>query len=158
MKKYAIELKWGVIFAIIMLLWMILEKFLGWHDEKIDKHPFLTNLFAIPAILIYIFALLDKRKNYYGGKMTWLQGFLCGVIIAVVVAILSPLVQYVSLNYISPDYFANAIDYAVEAQKMERLEAEQYFTMSNYIVQGEIGSLALGAITGAIVAIFVRKK
>ena len=55
-----------------------LERAVGLHDEHIDKQQYLTTLFAIPAIVIYILALKDKRKNYYEGYMTYGQGFFQG--------------------------------------------------------------------------------
>ena len=64
MKKIQIEIKWAIIFVIMTLIWMILEKVAGLHDEHIDKHPIFTNFIAIPAIAIYVFAILDKRKNF----------------------------------------------------------------------------------------------
>ena len=158
MKKYAIEIKWGIIFAIATLLWMMLEKGLGWHDELIDKHMIYTNFFAIVAIAIYVIALLDKRKNYYGGKMTWLQGFLTGLWIAVVVAVLSPLTQYITSTIITPEYFPNVIEASVELGKMTQEKAEKYFTLQNYIIQSVAGALIMGAVTSAIVALFVKKK
>lgn len=158
MKKIAIEIKWGVIFAIVSLLWMMLEKALGWHDELIDKHMIYTNFFAIVAIAVYVVALLDKRKNYYNGKMTWLQGFLSGIWIAVVVAILAPLTQYITSTIITPEYFPNVIEASVELGMKTREEAEAYFTLKNYIMQSVIGALLMGAVTSAIVALFVKRK
>lgn len=158
MKKYLIEIKWGFIFSVIMLAWMYFEKLMGWHDVHIDKHVYFTNLFAIPAVILYFFALLDKRKNYYEGKMSWLQGFVSGVLIGLVVAVLSPLIQFISLEYISPEYLDNAARYAVEANKLETTEAKEYYTLGNYILQGVIGALAMGAITAGVIAIFIRKK
>ena len=70
MSKYKIELKWGIIFTLMMLVWMVLEKIAGLHDEHIDKHAIYTNFVAIPAIIVYVLALLDKRKGYYNGTMT----------------------------------------------------------------------------------------
>ena len=72
MSKYKIEIKWAIIFLLMGLVWMVLEKAFGFHDVHIDKHPIYTNLVAIPAIAIFVFALLDKRKNYYNGSMTYL--------------------------------------------------------------------------------------
>ncbi len=104
MKKYTIELKWGIIFLIVVLIWMYFEKFIGWHGENIADHAIYNNLFAIIAIFIYMLALLDKRKNYCGGKMTWYQGFVTGLIISVVVTLLSPLSQYITHQLITPEY------------------------------------------------------
>lgn len=157
MKKFSIEIKWGIIFSIISLLWMYLEKGLGWHDENIAEHAIYTNIFAIVAIILYVFALLDKRKNFYNGKMTWTQGFISGIIISVVVAILSPLAQYLTHEFITPDYFENAIEYSVESGN-SRENAEAYFNLGSYILQSFFFALTVGTVTAAIVALFVRKK
>ncbi|EAZ79463.1 DUF4199 domain-containing protein [Algoriphagus machipongonensis] len=158
MKNITIEIKWAVIFAVTALAWMVLEKSLGWHDVHIDQHATLTNIFAVPAIVIYVLALLDKKKNYYKGEMTYLQGFLSGVIISVIVAVLSPFTQYITLTYITPQYFENIIEYSVTTGELTREQAEDWFNMQSYIVQSVIGALIMGVITSAIVAIFVKSK
>jgi hypothetical protein len=60
------------------------------------------------------FALLDKRKNFYNGVMTYKQGFITGLIITAIVTIFSPLTQWIISNVITPDYFKNVIQYSVE--------------------------------------------
>jgi hypothetical protein len=158
MKNLKIEIKWAIIFATMTLLWMLIEKATGLHDTHIDKHMVYTNFIAIPAIAVYVFALLDKRKNYYHGKMTYLQGFVCGLIITLIVTILSPLTQYITSTFITPDYFQNAIAYGVSTGKTTQEAAEGYFNLENYIIQGLIGAPVMGLLTTAIVAIFTRKK
>lgn len=158
MKKFSTEIKWGVIFTISAILWMVLEKALGWHDVHIEKHAIYTNFFAVIAIAIFVFALLEKRNKDLGGKMTWFQGVASGMIISVVVAILSPLSQYLTHEFISPDYFTNAINYAVEHKGMSQKNAETYFSFKSYVLQASFGALGMGVLTSAIVALFVRKK
>ena len=36
MERYRFALKWGVIFTAMGLLWMLLERLLGLHDERIE--------------------------------------------------------------------------------------------------------------------------
>jgi len=158
MKKYAIELKWGIVFFLVSMAWMYFEKLMGWHGENISNHAIYTNFFAIIAILLFVFALLDKRKNFYGGKMTWVQGFTAGLIISIVVAILSPLGQYITHKLISPEYFPNVISFAVENEKMTQEAAEEYFSLNSYIKQSVMFGLVMGVITSAVVALFVKKK
>lgn len=141
----------------MMLFWMLLERLFGLHDTHIELHEIITNFVAIPAILIYVFALLDKRKNYYSGKMTYLQGFVSGIIISIIVAILSPLLQWVTAEIITPDFFANMIDYSVETGNLTKAEAEDFFNINNFIIQATIGAFGMGIVTSAIVAIFTRK-
>lgn len=158
MKRFAIEIKWGIIFSVVSLLWMYLEKSLGWHDELIAKHAIYTNFFGIVAIVIYVLALLDKRKNFFEGKMNWSQGFISGIVVSIVVAILTPLAQYITHTFITPDYFPNIIDHAVERGSMTREAAEEYFNLTSYILQSFFFALVVGVVTSAIVALFVRKK
>src|SRR3546814_14263979 len=75
MKNIKIEIKWAIIFLIVTFVWMFMEKLIGLHDQYIKQHEIITNLFAIPAIAIYAFALLNKRKKFYNGVMTYKQGF-----------------------------------------------------------------------------------
>lgn len=158
MKKYSIELKWALIFAAMSLVWMLLEKLVGLHGTHIDKHATYTNLIAIPAIAVYVFALLEKRRKDYGGVMTWKQGFISGLIITLIVTVLSPLTQVITSKIITPDYFSNVIEYAVSTGKMDRAAAEQYFNLGSYIVLGLIGAPVMGVLTSAVVALFTRRK
>ncbi len=100
----------------------------------------------------------EKRRRVYGGKMTWIQGFITGVILSVFIALLSPLAQYITHNFITPKYFNNVIEYSVTNDLMTRTKANEFFNINNYILQSAFGALGLGIATAAVVAIFVRKK
>ncbi len=158
MKKITTEIKWALIFVAMTLSWMLFEKLAGFHDVNIDKHPIVTNFIAIPAIAVYVLALLDKRKRDYNGVMTYKQGFISGLIITAIVTILSPLTQVITSLLITPDYFKNVIEYSVSHGLKSREEAEKYFSLGNYIIQGLIGAPIMGIITTAIVAVFTMKK
>ena len=159
MKNIKTELKWALIFVVVSLLWMLLEKLAGLHSTHIDKHFYLTNLFAIPAILVFVMALKEKKKKDFGGSMSFKQGFVSGAIITIVVTVLSPLTQWITSTYITPEYFPNVIEHSLETGfHATREEAEAYFNLSNYMVQSVIGALVMGLITSAIVAFFVRTR
>ncbi len=142
----------------MMLIWMVLERLFGLHNEHIDKHAIYTNFVVIPAVIVYVLALLDKRKNFYNGKMTYKQGFVSGLIISLIVTVLSPLTQYITSTVITPGYFSNMIIYAVSEGQMNQMEAEEYFNLKSYISQVLIATPIMGIVTTAIVAIFTRKK
>ncbi len=158
MNKIVIEIKWGIIFTVCGLAWMYLEKMLGWHDELISKHPIYTMLFSVVAIALFIFALKDKKKNYFQNQMDWKQGFLSGCIVSLIVALLSPMSQYITSEIISPNYFQNAINFAVDNNRMSLESAEAYFNLKSYIFQGAYGAMSMGIVTSAIVAYFIKTK
>lgn len=159
MKNLKLELKWAIIFTLMTLAWMVLEKVSGLHGKYIDYHLYLTHLYAIPAIIVMVMALKDKKKNFYDGRMTYMQGLISGVIISVIIAILSPGTQWIISYVITPEYFPNVIQRSVEIGYFNTTaEAEAQFNYANYAKQSTIAALVMGVLTTAIAMIFIRTK
>jgi hypothetical protein len=159
MKNIKIEFKWAIIFSIMGLLWMVLEKLSGLHSTHIDYHLYLTNLFAIPAILVMVLALKNKKRSFYNGQMTYQQGLVSGVILSLIIALLSPFTQWITSYVITPEYFPNVIKRSVELGYYTTTEeAQANFNFKNYAIQGAIGALIMGFVTTAIAMIFIRSK
>jgi hypothetical protein len=158
MKNVKIEIKWAIYFVLMTLSWMALERITGLSSTHIDKHAIYTNFIAIPAIAVYVLALLDKRKNFYNGVMTYKQGFVSGIIITLLVTLFSPLTQIFTSVVIVPEYFPNIIKHTVENGSMTQAEAESYFSLKSYIMQGLAGAPIMGFMTTALVALFTRSK
>lgn len=153
------EIKWAVIFTVVTLLWIFAEKLTGLHSKYIDYHLYLTNLFAIPAIIVMVLALQDKKKNFYNGQMTYVQGLISGIILSVFIMLLSPLAQWITTYIITPEYFPNMIKRSVELGHFKTTEeAAANFNFKSYATQGAIGALMMGVITTAIAMIFIRSK
>jgi len=159
MKKISIEIKWALIFSVMGLLWMLLEKLSGLHSTYIDYHLYLTNLFAIPAILVMVLALKNKKKIYYKGQMSYLQGLISGVILSLIIALISPITQWITSYIITPEYFPNVIKRSVEIGYYSTTEeAQANFNYPNYAIQGAIFALIMGVVTTAIAMIFIKSK
>lgn len=159
MNKIKIEMKWALIFSVVGLLWIMLEKLSRLHSTYIDYHLYLTNLFAIPAIVMMVLALQQKKKHFYKGMMTYKQGLISGVILSVLIAVLSPVTQAISTYIISPDFFPTVTRRSVELGYYKTIEAAQAnFNYANYALQGALGALVMGILTTAIAMIFIRTK
>ncbi|RWU09582.1 DUF4199 domain-containing protein [Pseudidiomarina gelatinasegens] len=158
MNNYKLEIRWGFIFSVAMLLWLLVERLVGLHSTYIEYHMVWTNLFAVVAIAVYVFALRQKRDKELNGNMTWKQGFMSGVGITVVVAILSPLTQWLAHTVVSPHFFTNMVEFAVRSGNMTEAQALDYFSLQSYMMQAVIGAVAMGVITSAVVAFFVRNQ
>lgn len=158
MKNFKTEIKWAIIFSIVTLLWMFLEKNVGLHGKHISQHAIYTNLIAIPYIIIFYLAIREKKQEYYQGIMTWQQGLISGGIMSVLIALLAPLVQYIVSTIITPDYFNNVISYVVDQERMTEKAARNYFNLKSYMIQSAFGALAMGIVTAAIVSLFLKTK
>jgi hypothetical protein len=151
------EIKWGVIFTLVALVWVGLERVVGLHDQYIRLHPWLSMLFAIPAIAMMALAISEKRR-VLGGKITFKQAFLCGLGVSVVVALLAPLAQWITHHYISPHFFEHAINYAVSNGLQTPEQARAFFSLKSYILQASMSGIIMGAITSLILATVMRTK
>lgn len=157
-KDYSIEVKWASIFAIMMLVWMYIEKLMGLHDKHIDRQSFFTNFIILPAMLIYVLALLDKRERFYNGRMTYIQGFKSGAAITVMVAIFSPMVEYITFTITSPEYFPNAINYTVSNGWLTKEIAEASFNLGAFQMDAAINILLTGLLASTVISLFTRKR
>lgn len=159
MKNVQTEIKWAIIFTVVGLAWMLLEKLFGLHSTHIDKHMYLTNLYAIPAVIMMVLALRDKKKSFYEGNMSYKEGLISGVILSLLIALLSPLAQWITSTIITPEYFPNVIAHSVETGFHKSVEeAEEFFNLKNYMIQSTIGAFVMGVLTTAIAMIFIRSK
>lgn len=159
MKPIKIEVKWAILFSIMTLLWMVMEKVAGLHGKYIDYHMYLTNLFAIPAIWIMVLALKEKKTLDYGGNITYIQGLLSGLYLSLIIAALTPLTQWITTYIITPEYFPNVIKRSVEIGYYKTTdEAVANFNYKNYAIQGTIAAFVMGLITTSIAMIFIRTK
>jgi hypothetical protein len=158
MARFKLEIKWGFVFAGMVVFWICLERIAGFHDRHIAKHPIVTSLILLPAIAVYVLALLDVRNARYIGAMTYKQGLASGLVLTAVIALLSPLTQAINTFLVSPDYFDNAIRFSVEKGVMGLDAAKRQFTFESYLIQGFIGALVTGAVMSAVLAGILKRK
>ncbi len=158
MKKIKIELKWAFIFTIATLIWMMLEHTFGWDTEFIEERWWITLFFIPIGILFFYLALKEKRRRHFNGSITWLQAFGSGCLLSLFIALLSPITQYISQEYIAPSFFGNIIAYSVDNRILTQEDAIENFRLESYIVQSAIGALGAGILTSALVALIVRRK
>lgn len=151
------ELKWGVIFSVMGLVWLTLEYLVGLHGRFIAWHPYLTNLVAIPSVIVMVLAILEKRR-VLGGAITFKQAFLCGFGVSLVVAVLSPITQFIFHRLINPGYFENAIRYGVEQGKTTLAEAQAFFNLQSYMLQSVFAAIIIGSITSLVIAAMIKKE
>ncbi len=162
MKDIRIELRWAILFSFVLMIWMLIEHSLGWHQAPKIAHQlgyhFIAQLVLYAAV--YYVAIKQKRDKDYEGKITWKRALLSGAFISVIVALLSPLTQYFIYHYISPEYFSNMIAYQVNKAEFPMTEkaAQDFFSMKSFIIQGVFTSLSTGLIASALIGLAVRTK
>lgn len=158
MKKNKIEIKWAFISTAMFLLWMTLEKLTGLHDKYLEQQQIVTMLILIPSAIIYVLALLDKKKNYFSGSMTYKQSFMSGLMLTLLIVVLSPVSQLITSYIITPNYFTNVIEHTVKKGMFTQEQAEQQFNIKNYLITSAAGGLVTGIVFSAIISLFTKSN
>lgn len=157
MEKFKIEFKWASIFTGINLVWIYLEKYLGLHGEYIDYHSIVSLVMLLPFGFCIYMSLRQKREEYYNGEMTWQKAFGSGALLSFLVAGLSPGPIYVMSQYVSPDFFENAIAKSIGMGATPEM-AKQFFNLNAYISQAIMFYLAFGIMISAVVGLVIKNK
>lgn len=157
MSKFKIEFKWAIYYTFLGIMWFQLEKYLGYHDEKIAFHPVFTNFIYIFIFLIYLLFLVDKKKNFFNGVMSWQQGLISGVILALFAMVLTPFALYFSLKYVNPNFFESMINYSV-SKGMKLENATSLFDTTTYMLFASFGTFSFGILFAALAAALIKTK
>lgn len=157
MKKFATEIKWGIRYAFLWIFWLYVEKSLGYYKEKISDHAFFSLFFVFVMIFVYFAAVKEKKTDYFKGEMNWKQGTATGIFLTAVIAILTPICQIIFHKAIAPEFFPNMIEYSV-LKGNSREVATNYFNLWSYTLQSIFGTLSMGVVLSAIVALFLQTK
>ena len=158
MKNYSIEIKWALRFTLLSLAWAIGENAIGLHDKYIHDYWKCSLLFILPAFLFFYLAIAEKKKYFFSNEISWKQGFITGIVISFIIALLNPIAQYVIYKSITPHFFENIIKYKIENTTMNIKTANEIFNLKAYLIQTTFGGLSYGIITGAIVSLLIKNK
>ncbi len=142
----------------ISLMWSYLERSAGLHGSHIENHALYSNLFGIFAFIVYAMCIFDKKRNYYDNRMDWTRGFLSGLTLTVMIALLSPLIQYIIVEHISPDFLANMKTYYVSRNGSGKALADAMFSFRGLLLQAVFNIMSMGVVASAIIAWFARSK
>lgn len=153
MNKYAIEIKWSIIFAVVYLLWLYVEKFLGFHSLKAVQEPIFNLLFIPISVLIIFLGIKEKKKVVHQNTMEWKEGFASGIILSLLVSVTTTLVVYVFFTTISPDFFELAI-----AQTKKTEAAKLSFNLPTFIKNNIFDKLSFGVVIAAIMSFVLKTK
>lgn len=153
MNKYSVELKWSLIYGIVYLLWMVLEKTLGFHTDKALKEPLFNLLFIPISFIIYLLALKDKKKNVFNDELEWKEGFASGIVLSFLVTVISTTVVYITFSFISSYFFETAINMS-KNQEIAQLN----FNLPVFVKNNIFDKLSFGVVFTAIISYIIKSK
>jgi len=152
------ELKYAVIFVAASFLWNCLEFAVGLQGKHIDIHPyFVTTFFIVLTGLVYYLAITEKRGSLLG-RITFLKAFVSGMLLTSFILILNPISLYIFSTFVNTDFYTAFIQHDVLTGKYSPQEANDYYNLKNFIVQGTIYRFIMGLVATIIVSLIVKKN
>ncbi len=153
MNKYAIEIKWATILSLAYLIWMIIEKQFGFHSEKALQEPLFNLLFIPFLVVLFYFAIRNKKKTIFNNEMEWKQGFASGIVLTLLLTVTTTVVVMLTFNIISPDFFKTAIE-----QSDNKDLAQLNYNLPIFIKNNIFDKLSFGVVLAAIMSYFIKTK
>ena len=84
----------GFYLAFTFILWSQLEKWLGFHSDKLFIQPIFSILITIPFFNPILQSFILKKKNDYNNQITFQQSFISSLFITGVFALFLPAALY----------------------------------------------------------------
>jgi len=156
--QYRIEMKWGVIFSVISLVWALIGKAFAFDSDRIEYNQVFNSLILIPAVVVYYLAAIDKRNNFYSGNISFKKSFISGMVVTLFITLLGIVTTAIATMLISPQLFDNLITYTTANNLMTRQEAINQFNLTTYIVTGILAGPATGLVFSTLVSLIIPKK
>ncbi len=159
--KASSEVKSGLALGSAYFIWLLAEKFLGFHDIRLDYLPFVFWLFVLfPAIGIN-WAMKAKRDRFFDGNISFLESLKVGLVITIVMALSASLMKFIYVFLVNPLYYDNRI--AHDKQMIEELDiafADKEKMISKVLSENTLGSsmlqtLVFMLIIGLLITVFV---
>ncbi len=158
MKDFKIELKWALIYSGVTLIWLMIERYFGLHDEHLDKQLRFMVILGVLYLCIYYLGLRDKKVNFYHGLISFKEGLKFALVMSLIVAVLSFFVQFIFVKIISPDYLSNMANYMVKVGRFTKQGAEEFYSVGNQLKNSAYTNLVIGVFFGAISAALHKNK
>ena len=163
-------LRYGIIGSLITIVMGLIGNLTGFSQP--GSNFIAPMLFGLISIVVYIgvlvYAIRFHRDKELGGYITFGRAFIVGFLVAVIMAIIGQLFNYVYVTYIDPDLLANSIegiremyenmgmDEATIDEAMTKVEAQ--FEKQGTLLGSLPVSLIVNAVIAAIVGLIMKKS
>lgn len=163
------EIKYAAISAIVLIIWVMAEHFLGFNTTKMEIGQYTQPIIAF-AVLIFLFLGIKEKKNkILHGQLLFMQGMKTAFYISLFYALLQGIWFAIYSNYINPDYAALTLQFKekqlIAAGKTPQQIADELSTTKMIFDNGIrqfgffiLSTTIINTLVGAILTLFLRTK
>ena len=156
MTKNAFEIKWAFVLTIAQLLWIVCEKQIGLYTTHIEDFSVYTHLFFVPALVVYLLALLEIKNKHANGTITYRQGLFAGLRIMYISTMLSPIT--ITFRFVFFDLLSNLNSYFFDKTAISPGDTGDSSAFLWILILGLTATPVTGFILSTIIPLFIRGK
>jgi hypothetical protein len=168
MQKIKLETRYGVLFAFVVIAYVMVEHFIGINNTRHDIGEYSRFAGVLAPIIGIFFAIKAKRDKAPGGLLTMKRGIKAGTIVAIVQTTITTAWFTLYGNVINPTFLSSLLEY--EKNKMlvagtgaAAIEAKlnQMQTLYSLPVQPifqEAFGITYGIVFAVIFSLFLKRR
>lgn len=163
-----IEIKHGVICGTGVCAWILVEYFLGFHDEHLAIGKFTGYLATVIPVVVLYRALKEKRAQQPDGDLATGDGLKAGLVISAIAGVITTAFFWAYKHFINPGWLDRALEFEKAQMAKAGATAEMIdrkvavFNAMNsdeiQIVTGMIGTMVMGLAISVVLTSILKKK
>lgn len=169
LKRFRIEIKYALFSAAVLILWTLLEHFLGLNTTNFRAGEF-TRLTIPVVVLIFLFlGTREKRNKEFNGELTFWQGLKTVFFLSLFYAVLQGFWFEIYSTLINPGYAALTLHYQetkLVAEGKTPQEIADRIAFARKIFDGGfmqygfffLSTTIINTAIGAIMTLFLRRQ
>ena len=163
-----IEIKYGVISGAGVCAWVLVEYFLGFHNEHLAIGKITGYLATVIPVVALFRALKEKREQQRDGDLATGDGIRSGLVISAIAAVITTPFFWAYKHVINPGWMEKALEFekaqmakaGASAEVIDRKVAAFNALNSDeiQIATGLIGTMVMGLAISLIITTILKKK
>lgn len=133
-RSFCLEFKWAAVCVVGMLLWVLVERLVGLHHERLQGLPEVRQAMMGLFVFCHIACLYEKRKRHYRGAMRYWDGMVCCLALTILVLVALGPATYLMYSAISPDLLFNLTQYEIANGEFTYQEVLQRNALASHVI------------------------
>lgn len=153
-------MKWGVIFAVAVILWTAAVHMMGFYTVRIEYADVVDRFALVLPAAAVTFALVEQRRAL-NGRLAFSRGVLTGVAVAAVSAPITVAALWVYHHYVNPEWLSILVSFQKQKLTSTGVPTEQVAAQiaqlqqrggdQPQITNGLVGTLMIGLVISVII-------
>ena len=155
-------LKYGVLLGLALITLSLIKIYLrNFVNQETDL------IFMLLKAAVYVFfvyrAIHFAVKHFYATNYSFAKGVKVGLFIGLIAAVLVTVYQYVEIKFITPEFYQEKIELAIEDMMDQGIPEEMIATVRSMfaitpIITAFIGTLLISLLASLFIAPFLKKQ